>query len=514
RALGSLALKHLMLTPRRADAVRSCLIDTFSLIEHLQGLSQAVPRHNLHEFFDPQLQRRLLQGDHHQLVRFTIKPVHSTFITNAKRQQCRLKLRCSKWPPLSLWETVSLFQNFIIFFIILNTIVLMAETELTDMDDPNLETVMLTLEVLAWYSLLIFLLEFAFMWMSNFYAFWMNAWNIFDFVVTMLSLVPEIGLLMGLKGDMMWLQALRISRVLRSLKLFARFRQVRVIILALVRALKSMTYLLVLVLLFFYVFSVAGVYFFEAYSRSSQKDLEYNMFFMDLPNSFVTVFILFTMDHWYAILLDAWKVPEINRTFSSLYVILWLLLGSIIFRNIIVAMMVTNFQAIRNELNEEVTHLEVQQKADQFKRQIIRRSTLSPMWNTDRVQRGVSMPEVSTVGPGTKCLTNTKRLPSPQKNPTWSPATPRPRRPLDFPSPSEAIPSPGSMESSEPADWENHVHQNLPGLMEMDQDERVVWPRDSLFRYFELLEKLQFNLDERKKLQDYAVLALMNLDDK
>lgn len=63
-------------------------------------------------------------------------------------------------------------------------------------------------------------------------------------------------------------------------------------------------------------------------------------------------------------------------------------------------------------------------------------------------------------------------------------------------------------------DWETHVHQNLPGLMDMDQEERVVWPRDSLFRYFELLEKLQYNLEERKRLQEFAVQALMNLEDK
>lgn len=61
--------------------------------------------------------------------------------------------------------------------------------------------------------------------------------------------------------------------------------------------------------------------------------------FRDLPNSLVTVFILFTMDHWYALLQDTWLVPEVSRTFSSIYVILSLLLGSIIFRNIIVAMM-------------------------------------------------------------------------------------------------------------------------------------------------------------------------------
>lgn len=64
-----------------------------------------------------------------------------------------------------------------------------------------------------------------------------------------------------------------------------------------------------------------------------------SFFFRDLLNSLVTVFILFTMDHWYALLQDTWKVPEVSRAFSSIYVILWLLLGSIIFRNIIVAMM-------------------------------------------------------------------------------------------------------------------------------------------------------------------------------
>lgn len=45
--------------------------------------------------------------------------------------------------------------------------------------------------------------------------------------------------------------------------------------------------------------------------------------------------------------------------------------------------------------------------------------------------------------------------------------------------------------------------------MDMDQDERVVWPRDSLFRYFELLEELQYNLEERKRLQEFAGMPWM-----
>ncbi|KAI4560325.1 hypothetical protein MJT46_012563 [Ovis ammon polii x Ovis aries] len=302
----------------RADAIRSRLIDTFSLIEHLQGLSQAVPRHTIREIL-----------------------------------------------------------------------------ELLESANTLLEPLKLTLEVAAWFILLVFILEILLMWLSSFFLFWKNAWNVFDFVVTVLSLIPEIVVLAGVTSKPVWLQLLRICRVLRSLKLFARFHQVRVIILALVRALKSMTFLLMLLLIFFYIFAVAGVYFFENYTRSTRQDLDYHEFFSDLLNSIVTVFILFTLDHWYALLQDTWKVPEVSRTFSSIYVILWLLLGSIIFRNIIVAMM-------------------------------------------------------------------------------------------------------GQL------DWETHVHQNLPGLMDMDQDERVVWPRDSLFRYFELLEKLQYNLEERKQLQEFA----------
>lgn len=41
-------------------------------------------------------------------------------------------------------------------------------------------------------------------------------------------------------------------------------------------------------------------------------------------------------------------------------------------------------------------------------------------------------------------------------------------------------------------------------MQEQEENEKVTWPRDSLFRYFELLEMLQHNLDERKRLQNLA----------
>ncbi|XP_032964446.1 cation channel sperm-associated protein 2 [Rhinolophus ferrumequinum] len=513
----------------RADAIRSRLIDTFSLIEHLQGLSQAVPRHTMREILDPSHQKKLMLGDQHQLVRFSIKPRHVERITHGQRLMSRLQVRCSYRPPLSLWAgwvlECPLFTNFIIFLIFFNTIVLMVEIELLESSDPKLLPLKLALEVAAWFILLIFILEILLMWLSSFYLFWKNAWNVFDFVVTVLSLFPEVVVLVGVTGQSVWLQLLRICRVLRSLKLFARFRQVRVIILALVRALKSMAFLLLLLMIFFYIFAVTGVYFFENYTRSTQQDLKYRVFFSDVLNSLVTVFILFTMDHWYALLQDTWKVPEVSRTFSSIYVILSLLLGSIIFRNIIVAMMVTNFQHIRNELNEEMTHLEVQYKADMFKRQIIQRrqnlspealrSSLSKMDARDTSQQGESLDlsgafqeesENSVTEESSRASESKRKESLPKKKKSSSSSSSL----SSFLSSSESR----YFDSIGQLDWETHVHQNLPGLMDMDQDERVVWPRDSLFRYFELLEKLQYNLEERKRLQEFAVQALMNFEDK
>ncbi|KAM4832657.1 cation channel sperm-associated protein 2 [Urocitellus parryii] len=529
----------------RADAIRSRLMDTFSLIEHLQGLSQAVPRHTLREILDPSLQKKLLLGDQHQLVRISIKPRHVGRISHAQRMLSRLRVRCSQRPPLSLWAgwvlESSLFTNFIIFLIFLNTIVLMVEIELLESTNAKLWSLKLILEVAAWFILFVFILEILLMWLSSFFLFWKNAWNVFDFIVTILSLLPEIVVLGGVSGQPVWLQLLRICRVLRSLKLFARFRQIRVIILALVRALKSMTFLLMLLLIFFYIFAVTGVYFFEDYTRSTRQDLVYNVFFSDLMNSVVTVFILFTLDHWYALLQDVWKVPEVSHVFSSIYVILWLLLGSIIFRNIIVAMMVTNFQNIRNELSEEMTHLEVQHKADIFKRQIIqRRQNLSPealrSFHGKIHTRKISKQKVSSdfeISEGDHIETEssvaaeepaeTERRAAKDTAKAKSKTKKSVPRKKEYPSASSASSSssyysvsPGFRYSDniDKLDWETLVHQNLPGLMDMDQDDRVVWPRDSLFRYFELLEKLQYNLEERKILQQFAVQALMSFEDK
>uniref|UniRef100_A0A8C3RTU9 Cation channel sperm associated 2 n=1 Tax=Chelydra serpentina TaxID=8475 RepID=A0A8C3RTU9_CHESE len=462
----------------RADAIRSKLIYTFYLIDHLQGLSHAIPRHNIKDFLDPKKQRKLMLTDHHQLVRFNITPVRNTIITPEKRLRNRIQVRCSHWPPLTMWASwvlnSTIFKSFIICLIFLNMLVLMIQSEVMDKMDARLVGLKLTLEVTIWVILFIFIMEIVLNWIVSFRGFWKSSWNVFDFSIT-LSVIPEFLDFISITNKIAAKRIVRAFRILRTLKLFSKFRQVRVIILAIAKTLKAMTFILLLLLVFFYVFAVSGIFFFESYSRSDRTDLEYSMYFRDLPNTLVTLFILFTMDHWYALLQDTWKIPEMNKVISSLYIILWLLIGSFMFRNIFVAIMVTNFQMIRSDLAEEVKQIEAQKKADLFKIHI-------------RERDHHTIQSALLCSPG----------PCPHPSPSDQSMT-APRR-CSCHVPRQSPRGTGGCQ----LDWETYIHQNLQSLVEVNEDGQVVWPSDSLFRYFELLEQLQHNLEERKRLQHYA----------
>nr|XP_034980344.1 cation channel sperm-associated protein 2 [Zootoca vivipara] len=454
----------------RADAIRSKLIYTFYLIDYLRGLGSAIPRHNIRDFLDHRKLKKLMLTDHHQLVRFNVAPRRNIMVTRETRCRNRIRVRCSRWPPVAMWAysvlNSQVFKVFMIILICLNMVVLMILVEIGQSLEDHLVKTRMAMEVIVWVIVLIFLVEIGLNWTVSFQDYCKNSWNVFDCAVTIISFIPELVFLVEKKQSKPAKYFLQACRVLRCLKLFPRLPQIRILIMAIYKAMKAMSFILVLLVFFFYIFAVSGIFFFEGYTRSNLDDLEYNRYFQDMPNALVTIFILFTMDHWYALLQDTWKVPEINKVISGLFIWLWLLIGAFIFRNLMVATMVTNFQTIRNELSEEMKQIETQQKADKFKMELLEKKFSSPQVQ-DKMSIGpstiYSMPEVSGSGP---------------------------------------------------LDWETYIHKNLPGLYEADNDEQVIWPRDSLFRYFELLEKLQYNLDERKELQNYAVLALSNLEDK
>ncbi|XP_058855168.1 cation channel sperm-associated protein 2-like [Acipenser ruthenus] len=371
------------------------------------------PKYSTKDVLDPAVLNRLMLEDSHQLMRFEICPLRCSVITDQDRRRNRLKNRCAYYPPLNMWAhwvlESEIFVNTILFLIILNTIVLGVQAEVFDNMDPSMDMLKLALDVLDWSILDIFLIEILLKWIDNFVSFWKSTWNIFDFVVTVLSILPELMKAQeGLNSSNLdFVKLIRIFRILRSLKMVSKFRQVRIIVLAISKAFKS---------------SPISLLWLESYSSR-------------------------------AILALTGQTSSTTRTSMN------------------------NFQMIRNDLSKEVKQIETQQRADLFKAEIINRR-MSQMKLTDGPAQDPP-PEGSS------------EKPSSEQTPTELPVhTVKP--------------------TASATDWNAYVEDNLSVMRDQEEDEKVTWPRDSLFRYFELLEKLQYNLETCKRLQNMAAQALMN----
>uniref|UniRef100_A0A670JZC7 Ion transport domain-containing protein n=1 Tax=Podarcis muralis TaxID=64176 RepID=A0A670JZC7_PODMU len=176
----------------RADAIRSKLIYTFYLIDYLRGLGSAIPRHNIRDFLDHRKLKKLMLTDHHQLVRFNVVPKRNVMITRETRCRNRIRVRCSRWPPVAIWAysvlNSQIFKVFMIFLICLNMVVLMILVEIR-----------ITMEVIIWVIVLIFLVEIGLNWAVSFQDYFKNSWNVFDCTVTIISFIPELILLVEKK---------------------------------------------------------------------------------------------------------------------------------------------------------------------------------------------------------------------------------------------------------------------------------------------------------------------------
>lgn len=70
--------------------------------------------------------------------------------------------------------------------------------------------------------------------------------------------------------------------------------------------------------------------------------------------AFVTLFQLFTLDLYNEVIEELGE--EVGYILSVPYVLIWILLGSFIFRNIFVGVMVNSFQTIREMAQRESEH--------------------------------------------------------------------------------------------------------------------------------------------------------------
>ena len=227
---------------------------------------------------------------------------------------------------LGEWAEGVPFSRFIIGLIVINAIILGMETSerMVALAGPALGLVNALI-------LTVFVVEIALKLVAFGPRFFRSGWNIFDFLIVSISLMPATGPL----------EILRALRILRVLRLLSQVPKLRTIIESLMRALPGMGWTALLLVLVFYVFAVMGTMMFgESFPEQ----------WGNLARSLFSLFQIMTLESWSS---------GIARPMMEVYPWIWvyfvpfILVSSFMVLNLFIAIIVTATQSIHADEEEE-----------------------------------------------------------------------------------------------------------------------------------------------------------------
>jgi voltage-gated sodium channel len=237
-------------------------------------------------------------------------------------------------------------QNFIIGLIVLNSVTIGMETS---------ENVMLnfgqTLLLIDKIILAVFVIEILLKLYAYGFSFFKSGWNIFDFSIVAIALLPASGAL----------AVLRSLRIFRSLRLIKNLPKLRFIVEALLHSLPSLGWIFVLLALVFYVFAVIGTKLFGA---------SYPEWFGNLGASMFSLFQIMTLEGWAEISREIMK----EYPLANIYFIIFILLASYTTLNIFIAIVVNTMSEVqKNTSSESVSKIEdiIQDEKEELRQDIL-----------------------------------------------------------------------------------------------------------------------------------------------
>lgn len=181
-----------------------------------------------------------------------------------------------------------------------------------------------------------------------------DPWNVFDFTVLALCLLPVGGTFAAV---------LRMARILRVLRLVTSLPKLQMLVGALLKSIPSMLYVSILLFLLFYVYAVSATAIF------SDNDPYH---FGSLERSMLSLFRVVTLEDWtdimyiqmygsdeYAVtggeIFEEPRVPAARPVFSALFFVSFVLLGTMIVLNLFIGVIMNSMEEVRSEQNEQRT---------------------------------------------------------------------------------------------------------------------------------------------------------------
>ena len=247
----------------------------------------------------------------------------------------------------------SFFQNFIIAVILVAGIVVGLETYESIRLEHEALLAAIDITILAIFCAEI-LIKLIAQWPRP-HQFFMDPWNIFDFVIVVACLMPF---------NSQYITVLRLLRLLRVLRIVRAVPKLQLIVTALLKSIPSMFYVSLLLGLFFYVYAVAATFLFGANDPIHFRSLEYSL---------LSLFRVVTLEDWtdvmyinmfgcnnygYDGMQDMCQNPKAMPLVSALFFVSFVLLGTMVILNLFIGV-------IMNGMDEANREVQAQLKTDQ-----------------------------------------------------------------------------------------------------------------------------------------------------
>ncbi|MGF1632818.1 MAG: ion transporter [Phycisphaerae bacterium] len=179
----------------------------------------------------------------------------------------------------------------------------------------------------------------------HWYRYFREPWNVFDFVIVVVCLLPSTGTFAAV---------LRLARVLRTLRMVTAVPRLQLLVGSLLKSIPSMGYIGLLLSMLFYIYAVLGVFLFRGNDPGH---------FGDLPTAFLTLFRVVTLEDWtdvmYAQMLGSDQfasqlsgvgpMPRAMPIVGAAYFVSFVLLGTMIMLNLFIGVIINSMNEAHDE---------------------------------------------------------------------------------------------------------------------------------------------------------------------
>lgn len=257
------------------------------------------------------------------------------------------------------------FEAFVICIIIVSALLVGAKTY----NISPLAQQIITL--LDWMITFIFVAEISIRFIGHHHKsrFFCNAWNVFDTLIVVASLIPVEDSEMALLG--------RTIRIFRVLRMVSFVPELRLLLNALLSALPQLGYVVALMFIIFYIYGAIGSFLFENINPTLWGDISIAM---------LTLFRVMTFEDWTDVMYETMAVYPLSWFFYLSFIFF----TAFAFLNIVIGIVVNVLEKenerVRREENDEdeVTLESLQQQIGELKTLLITQKNVGTSAHTEQ----------------------------------------------------------------------------------------------------------------------------------